>query len=688
MSRPSFASTLMLFVSMLVLALTSEARAQQNVRNDIAVQFDPDSFVFLSFNGFPADTSVLGGVAFIGTEDATCIASSSHPCTYSINFLVIRFSSFVLPTDEGDLNVTDPEVAIHGPIVVTDTGSGIVIPAGTPTTTAAANVNGAGISGFQSTTSDLPSDVTINLDVANQAFSLEGEVATTFGDIAGEGTIVAAGVQPFMDVPPIADAGPDQTAACAQAVTLDASNSSDPNGDADLARFVWSVGGSQIAVGEIATVQLSGMVSQVQLEVFDRFGARDTDTVQITMQEGGQPQFTFVPPALTTTSCGALNIGQAQAANACGGSVTVTNNAPASFPLGVTIVTWTATNSAGQTTTATQRVEVVLGDNPACCPAGSHVIAGTSNNDNLVGTAGNDCILGRGGQDTIFGGGGNDVISGGDGDDVIDAGPGDDAVQGGSGQDRLTGGSGSDQLSGGDGDDILRGGLGNDTLSGGQGQDQLFGEDNDDVLLGNDGDDRLDGGAGNDHLAGGGLHDSCIGGTGTNTFTSCQNRPDAPSAPDACSDGLLDGLETAVDCGGAACLACGTGLGCASSADCASKVCSAGVCQSVGSQGSSLQAALTISNDWGSGYCATLNVTNHSAAAVGWSVLINTNQSTTYTTWNGIFSGTNGNVNIAPAFSWNQTLDPNETDSSVGFCANRHVPNSSTLPTVVSTSTN
>ena len=49
------------------------------------------------------------------------------------------------------------------------------------------------------------------------------------------------------------------------------------------------------------------------------------------------------------------------------------------------------------------------------------------------------------------------------------------------------------------------------------------------------------------------------------------------SAP-SCSDGLKDGTETDVDCGGPVCLACPTGKQCQVAADCVSQLCFAGIC--------------------------------------------------------------------------------------------------------------
>ncbi len=60
--------------------------------------------------------------------------------------------------------------------------------------------------------------------------------------------------------------------------------------------------------------------------------------------------------------------------------------------------------------------------------------------------------------------------------------------------------------------------------------------------------------------------DSCVSGV-------CQ-------APSSCSDGMKDGTETGVDCGGGVCPACGLGQGCLIGSDCQSLLCSGGTCVS------------------------------------------------------------------------------------------------------------
>jgi hypothetical protein len=175
-----------------------------------------------------------------------------------------------------------------------------------------------------------------------------------------------------------------------------------------------------------------------------------------------KPTFTAVPPAITISACTSPNIGQAVAFDACG--ATVTNDAPAKFPLGTTTVTWTAVDPAGNRATATQKVSAILGDDPSCCPTGTNVMLGTAASDNIIGTEGSDCILARGGDDVIDARGGNDFVSGGVGRDNIN---------GGFGNDVIFGGDGDDTIDSSVGDDFVDGGAGVNTCSGGTGTNKI-----------------------------------------------------------------------------------------------------------------------------------------------------------------------------------------------------------------------
>ncbi len=78
----------------------------------------------------------------------------------------------------------------------------------------------------------------------------------------------------------------------------------------------------------------------------------------------------------------------------------------------------------------------------------------------------------------------------------------------------------------------------------------------------------------------GGSCTPCADGQTCVSATDCQNAVCLAGVCQSptCNDGLQDGTETGVDCG-SSCPACPAGMGCASSADCQSGVCAGGICQ-------------------------------------------------------------------------------------------------------------
>jgi len=485
-------------------------------RKDFVFALNPQAAsISATANGAAVPLQLSEGSVSLQADDASCVASPSHPCSYVLNLMRASFNDF----DFGSgLAVNFPFLSIGGPVAAVDNGAGIVIPAGTRAYLQASPNEGDPEALLVST----PTPIIIAMDPVDQQAEIIGSFTVDFKVFGqtyhGEASFMVSAISPFGNVPPIANAGPDQNV-CQGSVTLDGFATTDPNNN--LATLVWLEGTTQIATGPNPTVNLSPGTHVITLQAFDAKGARDVDTVTITVNPTPLPVFTFVPAPITTTSCGAISVPNATATVACG-TVTVTRSGPTSFFAGESTVTFTATSSAGRVATATTTVTVVLNTNAACCPPGTNVIVGTSNNNVITGTSGNDCILGLGGQDTINGGSGNDFIAGGDGNDTVNGGNGNDVLFGGSGQDAVNGGLNDDLLYGDDGDDILHGNDGNDRLHGGQGQDDLFGDNHNDQLFGNDGDDDLFGGTGNDLLNGGGLHDECTGGGGTDTFAACE----------------------------------------------------------------------------------------------------------------------------------------------------------------------
>jgi len=76
-----------------------------------------------------------------------------------------------------------------------------------------------------------------------------------------------------------------------------------------------------------------------------------------------------------------------------------------------------------------------------------------------------------------------------------------------------------------------------------------------------------------------------------------------PDVPSACTNGLLDGLETATDCGGPLCLACVSGKACVLGTDCQSTVCTNKVCQAATGCSNGTKDSLETDMDCGGGAC-------------------------------------------------------------------------------------
>ena len=77
---------------------------------------------------------------------------------------------------------------------------------------------------------------------------------------------------------------------------------------------------------------------------------------------------------------------------------------------------------------------------------------------------------------------------------------------------------------------------------------------------------------------------------------------------------------------------------------------------------------VTVSSDWGSGYCADVVVANSTSATVDWTTAF-TVEGTVNTLWNAVWSQQGGEV-TAEGLSWNNTIAPG-AEVAFGFCAQR-----------------
>lgn len=108
--------------------------------------------------------------------------------------------------------------------------------------------------------------------------------------------------------------------------------------------------------------------TSVTLTVTDSHGVSTSCAATVTVMDTTPPSITAPAAVEVGTDPGVceasnVNLGEAVASDNCS-PVTIVNDAPAVFPKGVTLVTWTATDSAGNPATATQTVTVNDTENP------------------------------------------------------------------------------------------------------------------------------------------------------------------------------------------------------------------------------------------------------------------------------------------------------------------------------------
>mgnify|MGYP001437543188 CR=1 FL=1 len=273
--------------------------------------------------------------------------------------------------------------------------------------------------------------------------------------------------------------------------------------------------------------------------VVDTSGNVSTDTQVVTIVDTSGPEISL-PSDIIVEATGLsdtdVELGDATAYDIIQVD-TITNDAPDTFPLGETVVTWTATDSSGNSATATQTVSVVdttapeliipeniivdsitieklveigeanaidlvdtlpavTNDAPEIFPLGDTIVTWSvadqfGNSASLqqivsVQACGQSIsyynqILGTAEDDILMGTDASDLIFAFGGDDMIFGGEGNDCIIGGEGDDLIFGNAGNDHLVGGEGSDIIKGNSGDDKLTGGLGFDIIDGGDDSDV---------------------------------------------------------------------------------------------------------------------------------------------------------------------------------------------------------------
>jgi len=380
--------------------------------------------------------------------------------------------------------------------------------------------------------------------------------------IGGGGTFVLDLTPPTVVVP--ANITEEATSTLGALVTYAASATDDKDPSPTLVCVLPS--GSTFPLG----------TTSVTCTATDAFANTDSASFDVTVQDTTPPVVTDPPNVIVeaTALCTPRDdvaLGTATATDIFE-IVSITNDAPECFPLGDTLVHWTATDANGNSaTTSTQTVsvhdttppalvgmpaDVTIGatvptgvtytyTNPtatdavdsaptvSCAPLSSSLFAlgATIIECTASDFSGNtasasftvdvqvcgmsassfNLIVGTDGKDKIRGTSGSDAIFGLGGNDDIRGNNGNDCIFGGPGNDKLYGQNGNDEINGGDGNDTISGGNGNDTIDGGDGKDRIFGKKGVDNITGGAGDDEISGGPDSDTISGGDGKDKIFG---------------------------------------------------------------------------------------------------------------------------------------------------------------------------------
>jgi hypothetical protein len=177
----------------------------------------------------------------------------------------------------------------------------------------------------------------------------------------------------LVNQPPIAVAGDDQQVECnftgGGEFTLDGSESIDP--DNNVVSFGWFKGsrtGSLVSTlsrgqaDQLVSTPTSNHETSYVLKVIDSFDQYDEDTTTVDVIDTRPPNVTA--PASVTAECTgptgtSVVLGTASASDVCDDAPILTNDAPSTFNLGSTTVTWTAIDESNNKGTATQTVKIV-----------------------------------------------------------------------------------------------------------------------------------------------------------------------------------------------------------------------------------------------------------------------------------------------------------------------------------------
>jgi uncharacterized protein YjbI with pentapeptide repeats len=259
----------------------------------------------------------------VGTTTVTCTATDSAGNTESGTFEVTI------------LDETAPIITLDGDNPMIVEASNVYVEPGV-------------LSVFDNVDADLIGNVVIDSSSVNTALPGNYSVSYSVTDSSGNSTTVNRAVNVVDTTAPVITAPADVTAEATGAQTsvgIGTATATDAVG-------VTSISSDAPATFPVGTTTVTWTAS-------DAAGNESTATQTVTVQDTTAPAITAPANVLEEASAPqtAVTTGTATATDAVG-VTSISSDAPATFPVGTTTVTWTASDAAGNVSTATQTVTI------------------------------------------------------------------------------------------------------------------------------------------------------------------------------------------------------------------------------------------------------------------------------------------------------------------------------------------
>jgi hypothetical protein len=269
-----------LLVASVAIVGVSIARPAQAAADDVFFKLASGGSTRLIVNGASISVGTTGGAVSLAASDTPCTRDPDGAliCSYTVNVLVVRLTNFTV----NGTTFTNPLVQMVKPVAVTSFGGQMTIPAGTQM----AFVGNVGTA-RQVRLQNAPSTITVNVNLAAQTASVTSSFVGTVSGASVNAAITATAVSPFVNVPPIANAGPDFTVQeHGPLVAVPLSGSATDPGGGSLVSGDWRENGVVVAQGFNATAMLAPGLHTLTLYAYDTFGAHGTDSVVVQVAPG------------------------------------------------------------------------------------------------------------------------------------------------------------------------------------------------------------------------------------------------------------------------------------------------------------------------------------------------------------------------------------------------------------------